>query len=120
MSLETPAGLEPRELPAYSPELGDLLSSITAKAETLGARLPPRTAASLADLVRVMNCYYGNLIEGHNTRPRDIERALSGELLVGERRQLQLEARAHIGVQQEIVTNTSACCSRGLRSDLGR
>jgi len=26
-----------------------------------------------------MNAYYGNLIEGHNNRPRDIERALAGE-----------------------------------------
>jgi Fic family protein len=49
-----------------------------------------------------MNCYYSNLIEGHDTRPRDIENALAGELLVGDRRSLQLEARAHIAVQREI------------------
>lgn len=30
----------------------------------------------LADLVREMNCYYSNLIEGHKTAPREIERAL--------------------------------------------
>ena len=32
-----------------------------------------------------MNCYYSNLIEGHNTRPRDIERALAGAELEAER-----------------------------------
>ena len=26
-----------------------------------------------------MNCYYSNLIEGHNTHPIDIQRALFGE-----------------------------------------
>jgi Fic family protein len=65
--------------------------------------LHPRTAANLADLVRVMNTYYSNLIEGHNTRPRDIERALAGELDKDEgRRNLQLEAAAHVRVQREV------------------
>jgi hypothetical protein len=34
---------------------------------------------SLADLVRAMNCYYSNLIEGHDTHPIDIERALKND-----------------------------------------
>ena len=50
-----------------------------------------------------MNCYYSNLIEGHNTTPREIERALNDALdPVSERRDLQVEARAHIRVQREI------------------
>ena len=82
-------------------ELLDLLTELPATAGQLGARLHPRTAASLASLVRVMNCYYSNLIEGHNTRPRDIERALANELDTDEaRRNLQIEARAHIGLQE--------------------
>ncbi len=53
----------------------------------------PRSAANLADLVRVMNCYYSNLIEGHNTTPREIERALDNQLdQEEERRNLQLES----------------------------
>ena len=36
--------------------------------------------AALADLVRAMNCYYSNLIEGHDTHPVDIERALKERL----------------------------------------
>ena len=47
------------------------------QARALGTRLHPATAANLSDLVRLMNCYYSNLIEGHNTRPRDIARAIS-------------------------------------------
>jgi hypothetical protein len=50
-----------------------------------------------------MNCHYSNLIEGHNTTPREIEAALQVRLEAAEeRRNLQLEARAHIRLQREI------------------
>jgi hypothetical protein len=55
---------------------------------------------SLADFVRAMNCYYSNLIEGHDTHPVDIERALKNDYSQdAHRRDLQLEAKAHIAVQ---------------------
>ena len=48
----------------------------------------------------MMNCYYSNLIEGHNTTLHEIERAMGGQLdTAEERRNLQVEARAHIRVQ---------------------
>jgi Fic family protein len=47
-----------------------------------------------------MNCYYSNLIEGHDTHPVDIERALRADYSAEPRkRDLQLEARSHIAVQ---------------------
>jgi Fic family protein len=50
-----------------------------------------------------MNTYYSNLIEGHHTRPRDIQRALAGQLDQDEkRRNYQIEAAAHVRVQAEI------------------
>jgi Fic family protein len=50
-----------------------------------------------------MNTYYSNLIEGHNTRPNDIARALAGEFDKDkERRNLQAEAVAHVHVQAEV------------------
>jgi len=50
-----------------------------------------------------MNCYYSNLIEGHNTHPVDIERALRGDYSKdSKKRDLQLEAFAHIEVQRLI------------------
>ena len=53
--------------------------------------------------LRITNTYYSNLIEGHDTRPREIERALAGELDRNEgRRNLQLEAAAHVRVQREV------------------
>jgi len=76
------------------------LSAASAKLEHA---LHPKTAANLAGLVRIMNSYYSNLIEGHNTRPHDIERALAGKFTGDqERRNLQLEAAAHVRVQAEV------------------
>ena len=100
---QTPARIEPCLIGESSEELADLIAELVAAAERLGARLHPRTASSLADLVRVMNCYYSNLIEGHNTMPREIERALAADLDPDEgRRNLQVEAVAHIRVQREV------------------
>lgn len=101
--LETPGRIEPclfeERIPA---DLTDLAVQLQREAGDLGRGLHPDSAAELADLVRVMNCYYSNLIEGHNTRPRDIERALSGAELAEETRPLAMEARAHVIVQRRI------------------
>jgi Fic family protein len=81
----------------------DVIAELSATSATLGKALHPRTAANLADVVRIMNTYYSNLIEGHNTRPKDIERALAGHFDDDEeRRNLQIEAAAHVRVQTEI------------------
>ncbi len=97
---ETPRRIEPTRLEDTPPEIADAVAELSAETATLGAALHPRTAAKLADLVRVMNSYYSNLIEGHVTRPRDIVRALAGELDTDKaRRNLQMEAAAHVRVQ---------------------
>ena len=101
--LEAPYRIEPCLLDNVGMELFDLAASLSGAAGRLGNRLHPGTAASLATLVRIMNCYYSNLIEGHNTRPRDIERALEKNFDAEDsRRNLQIEARAHIRVQSRI------------------
>lgn len=101
--LETPGRFEPALLDQLSAPATDLIAEISAGAAALGKALHPTTAANLADLIRVMNTYYSNLIEGHNTRPRDIERALTGHLDADhERRNLQLEAAAHVRVQKQL------------------
>ena len=100
---ETPARIEPCLLDEAGAEILDLVAVLSGAAQRLGARLHPRSAGGLADLVRVMNCYYSNLIEGHNTTPREIERALANQFVENEeRRNLQIEARAHIRLQREI------------------
>jgi Fic family protein len=100
---ETPQRIEPTRLEEIPEAISDVVAELSATTATLGAALNPVTAANLADLVRLMNCYYSNLIEGHNTRPRDIARALEGKFDTDpERRNLQIEAAAHVRVQTEI------------------
>lgn len=100
---ETVQRIEPARLEDVAEPISDALAELSASSAVLGAKLHPRTAANLADLVRIMNTYYSNLIEGHNTRPRDIERALAGEFDKDqERRNLQVEAAAHVRLQGEI------------------
>jgi len=83
--------------------LTDLALDLTQKSAGFRRSLPPSLLTSLADLVRAMNCYYSNLIEGHDTHPVDIERALKNDYSRDARkRDLQLEAKAHIAVQKWI------------------
>ncbi|ARJ68030.1 filamentation induced by cAMP protein fic [Magnetospirillum sp. ME-1] len=101
--------IEPARLEQVPEGLSDVAVELAAASARLGHTLHPRTAASLADLVRIMNSYYSNLIEGHNTRPRDIERALNGQFDPdSERRNLQMEAAAHVRLQAEIDRQASA------------
>ncbi len=74
---------------------------VAASAERIGANLHPATLAAVADLLRTVNCYYSNLIEGHDTHPISIERAMRAEYAPQTAaRNLQLEAIAHIDVQR--------------------
>src|SRR3954468_11579816 len=101
--METVFRIEPARLESPPEAVADLVAELSASSAKLGRSLHPLTAANLAQLVRIMNTYYSNLIEGHDTRPRDIERALAGRLDRDEtRRNLQLEAAAHVRVQTEI------------------
>ena len=96
------ASMEPL-LPESNRDVEDLAIELTSAASRFAARLHPIMRASVGDLVRSMNCYYSNLIEGHNTLPIDIDRAMAGDFAQEpEKRNLQLEARAHIEVQQLI------------------
>jgi Fic family protein len=83
--------------------LADLAVELTTKVTRFRYSLPTSIHDALADLVRTMNCYYSNLIEGHDTHPVDIERALKDDFSAdASKRNLQLEAKAHIAVQQWI------------------
>ena len=103
----SPASAEPYMPAEGAAVLDDLAFDLTREASELSGQLHPVVRLSIADLVRSMNCYYSNLIEGHNTHPRDIDRALAADYSADpHRRDLQLEARAHIQVQQLIDERT--------------
>lgn len=106
--LNTISEMEPLMPESGMKELEDLVSDFISKANRLASQLKPQVIKSVGDLVRSMNCYYSNLIEGHNTHPRDIERALKEDFSSNkEKRNLQLEAKSHIEVQKKIDDETA-------------
>jgi len=119
---EQPLMMEPLLISESSRQRGsltDLAVELVAHSAGFRRSLPEGILAALANLVRSMNCYYSNLIEGHDTHPVDIERALKNDYSTNtEKRNLQLEAKAHIVVQQWIdegglhgrITTTEGIC----------
>lgn len=69
----------------------------------LGARAHEVTRAELRELVRAMNSYYSNRIEGQGTHPRNIERALRRDFSEKpDVARLQRIALAHIEAEKEL------------------
>jgi Fic family protein len=103
---ESVDGMEPMLISASSSHraaLSDKVMALTQRAAEFRSRLPEGLIEPLAELVREMNCYYSNLIEGHNTHPIEIQRALFGQESTDPKtRDLQQEAVAHIAVQRWI------------------
>jgi len=103
---EDTALMEPLRIGADSrhrEELTELAVDLAAKSAGFRRSLPDGVVEALSGLVRAMNCYYSNLIEGHDTHPIDIERAMNSDYSDEPRkRDLQLEARAHVTVQKWI------------------
>lgn len=105
-----PSRIEPARLEDQIPlDLVETANRLIQASQTLGRNLPTRTLADLAAMVRMMNSYYSNRIEGNNTRPRDIERALAGDYDADPgRRALQQEHAAHVRLQAEIDHRAAA------------
>ena len=103
---ENTARMEPlliSEGSRHRTDLTDLSVELAMQSAGFRRSLPDGVRTALATLVRATNCYYSNLIEGHDTHPVDIERALKDEYSAEpEKRNLQLEAKAHIEVQKWI------------------
>jgi Fic family protein len=99
------ASMEPMVPEEALGALEDEVVTLIEEANHLAARVNPVLRESIGDLVRSMNCYYSNRIEGHDTHPRDIDRALANDFSSEpRRRELQFEAVAHIHVQRLIDT----------------
>ncbi|MBI5657736.1 MAG: Fic family protein [Geobacter sp.] len=82
-------------------ELGDLAIEVIRKSAAVSAAVHPVTRRGIVELVRKMNSYYSNVIEGHNTHPVDIDRAMREDFSEDPaKRARQLESKAHIEVQK--------------------
>lgn len=107
-----PSAMEPLLPKAQGARLAELTCAILQASGSLTGRIhSPHVLQRVADLVREMNCYYSNLIEGHKTTPRDIERALKRDFSQNEtQRDNQQLSLAHIAVEklmEERLTDVS-------------
>lgn len=99
---EKPSEMEPM-FPESSGPLIDMAMEVHGEAAALGGSLHRVTRKSISNLLRHINSYYSNLIEGHHTHPSDIERAVRKEYDTDTKnRALQELSLAHIEVQKEI------------------
>lgn len=84
-------------------ELRERSQTLVKASMQLGARAHESTRTELKELVRAMNSYYSNRIEGQGTHPRNIERALKSDF--SDRpdvARLQRIAVAHIEAEKEL------------------
>ncbi|MCW8131293.1 MAG: Fic family protein [Planctomycetota bacterium] len=96
----SPMGMTP-PMPSIDHALENKAVSVIRESAALGGALHPRARGKLLPLLENMNSYYSNLIEGHHTRPRDIERALKRDFSKdAAQRALQTESVAHVVVQR--------------------
>jgi Fic family protein len=85
--------------------LEDLACTVLESAAHLSAKVREPLRTEIAELTRWMHCYYSNLIEGQQTRVRDIESALKKDFAAEpEKRNLQKLALAHLDVQRWAAT----------------
>jgi Fic family protein len=84
------------------PALEEKAIELLKVSQELSGNLHPITQRRIAMLLRLMNSYYSNLIEGNVTRPLDLERAQKNDYSAEPpKRSLQLLGRAHIETQEE-------------------
>ena len=81
----------------------DLAMNVYRESAELGGILNPITRNRISELLRHINSYYSNRIEGDHTNPVDIERAIRQQYSTDTAmRQLQELSVAHIEVQKRI------------------
>ncbi|MDF1581596.1 MAG: Fic family protein [Desulfuromonadales bacterium] len=90
-------------LPSGSGNLEDLAREVVSRSAAMGGQLHPRSQEGVANLLRLINSYYSNMIEGNSTHPVDIERAMRDDYSSDPtKRNLQIESLAHIKCQKQI------------------
>jgi Fic family protein len=98
--------------------LGPLLekaAALIAEAYRLGGQASPALRESLAGLLRAMNSYYTNKIEGQQTLPVDIERAVRSQFDADrERARRQRLALAHMEAERSLESGWGGIAARDL------
>jgi Fic family protein len=103
LSWTTPSSMEPLMPSSRRSELQDLAWTLGGESAALSSALSSPSRSAVAHLLRIVNSYYSNLIEGHATLPGDIERAYRQDFSEDpQQRDLQIEAKAHVEVERRL------------------
>lgn len=95
-------------MPRVTPELISLSGAIRERIGGLKEKLHPITAKAVSAVIADMNSYYSNLIEGHHTYPKDIERALQNDFSSNlQERDKQLLGLAHVKTENAILSSAT-------------
>lgn len=106
---DSPHQFEPLFPQARLEELRARAADICRDAIALQGKAHPATQESLRELVRAMNSYYSNRIEGQSTSPLNIELALKQQFSPeSDTARLQRLALAHIEAERELERRASA------------
>lgn len=96
----------PSDAAIANSELPSLALELERKAAALGGALAEETSDLIRSSLRVINSYYSDLIEGHNTELADIREAMAGNFSEDTaKRNKQVESVAHIQVQKLLDEN---------------
>lgn len=83
----------------------DRCSSVISRSDLLRSSVPVGIREALAPLLRNMNSFYSNLIEGQHTTPAEIEQALKSEFSAdSETARRQRLAIAHVEIERDLLT----------------
>ncbi|WP_062111230.1 Fic family protein [Collimonas pratensis] len=100
---DSPHQFEPLLPSAHKEQLYEQAGRITRAAFRLASAAHPTTLLTVQELVRSMNSYYSNRIEGQGTHPLNIEKALRDDFSPQpEIAKLQRIALAHIEAEREL------------------
>jgi Fic family protein len=89
--------------PADSDDLKLLAWELAAADSSLSSAFHPDTREAIRQVIVPMNTYYSNFIEDRKTHPIDLIKAVNADYaLEPDKRELQLEAQAHLKVNEQL------------------
>ena len=102
MSFMNPSAMEPLA-PQITDSLKDKATEVIRSSATLSGALQPQTLESIVGMMRLTNSYYSNRIEGNNTHPIEVQKALwASENRKSDDNALRKQSVIHVHIQKDM------------------
>lgn len=101
--IEGASYIEPTRLEDVPEAIADVVAELASASVMVGSALHSTTITNLTAMIRIMDTYYSSLLDGHDMKPRDIERSSAAHSAERESHtSLQFETGAYLRVLTEI------------------